>query len=106
MIEPTTRVKRNSRVAFRKLADEEGGVLLLLDTAQYHGVNPIGALIWELAEPAPSFDALVASIEAKLEDPPADLSSDVEEFLEDLAERGLVELGEGDEDSREATAGP
>jgi len=92
MIDPTTRVQRGDRVVFRNLA-EGGGVLLHLDTTQYHGVNELGAVIWELAETGPSFEALIESLTAKLEDPPADLVADVQEFLNDLAERNLVELG-------------
>ena len=32
------------------LAEGEGGVLLHLDSGQYHGVNPVGLAIWELLE--------------------------------------------------------
>lgn len=91
MIEPTTTVHRGDRVVFRNLT-EGGGVLLHLDTTQYHGVNELGAVIWELAETGPSFETLIESLTAKLDDPPADLASDVEGFLNDLAERNLVEL--------------
>jgi hypothetical protein len=90
MIESTTKVQRNERVVFRNLPD--GAVLLHLDTAAYHGVNEVGAAIWELLDPAPAFGDLVAALRAKLDDPPDDLDQETGEYLDDLAARGLVEL--------------
>ena len=66
--------------------------MLHLDTAQYPGVNEVGAAIWELTEPAPSFEGLVAAVRERVEDPPADLEADVEEFVYALKERGLIDL--------------
>jgi hypothetical protein len=43
-----------------------------------------------------AFGDLVASLRGRLEDPPADLEADVESFLRELEERGLVELGNGE----------
>jgi Coenzyme PQQ synthesis protein D (PqqD) len=91
MIEPTTTVRRSPRATFRRL-DDGSAVVLHLDTAQYHGVNEVGAVIWELTEPAPSFEALVAAVGERVEDPPADLEADVEEFVYALKERGLIDL--------------
>jgi Coenzyme PQQ synthesis protein D (PqqD) len=92
MIDPTTTVHRNPRAAFRRLAEGSGGVLLHLDSTQYHGVNEVGAAIWELAESDIAFGDLVASLRGRLDDPPADLEGDVESFLSELSERQLVEL--------------
>lgn len=92
MIDPTTKVHRNDRVVFRNLP--EGAVLLHLDTAAYHGVNEVGAAIWELLEPSPAFGELVEQLRGKLDDPPDDLEGDVTAYVEDLAERGLVRVGD------------
>jgi hypothetical protein len=91
MIEPTTTVRRSPRATFRRL-DDGSAVVLHLDTAQYHGVNEVGAVIWELTEPGPTFEGLVAAVRERVEDPPADLEGDVEEFVYALNERGLVDL--------------
>lgn len=91
MIEPTTTVRRSPRATFRRL-DDGSAVVLHLDTAQYHGVNEVGAVIWELTEPAPSFEGLVAAVRERVEDPPGDLEADVEEFVYALKERGLIDL--------------
>ena len=92
MIEPGTTIHHNPRVVFRQLAGEEGGVLLHLDTANYHGVNNVGAAIWELSEDGPSFESLVGRLQLELQDPPAELSTDVEGFVTELADRGLLQL--------------
>ena len=92
MISPEMRIRRSSRATFRKL-DDGTAVVLHLDTAQYHGVNEVGAEIWALVEDGVTFELLVAGLRAKLEDAPDELEADVEEFLRALEERGLVELG-------------
>jgi hypothetical protein len=91
MIEPTTTVRRSPRATFRRL-DDGSAVILHLDTAQYHGVNEVGAVIWELTEPGPTFEDLVGAVRATIDEPPADLESDVEEFVYALKERGLIDL--------------
>jgi hypothetical protein len=95
MIEPTTTVRRSPRATFRRL-DDGSAVILHLDTAQYHGVNEVGAVIWEMTEPGPTFEDLVAAVRSKVEDPPGDLDSDVEEFVYALKERGLIDLVSAD----------
>jgi hypothetical protein len=91
MIEPDTVVRRNERATFRKLEDGSG-VILHLDSTQYHGVNQVGATIWELTEVPRSFAELVEGLRRQLENPPAALEDDVEEFLRALADRDLVSL--------------
>ena len=88
MIANTTVFRRNDRVEYRAL-DGEGGVLLHLDTANYHGVNQVGGLIWELLD-GRSFAALLEELEARIEDVPASFESEIAAFLEDLSERDLV----------------
>ena len=94
MIDGDTAVSRNPRAAFRKLGEGGGGVILHLDTAEYHGVNEIGSLVWSLLEAGQrTFDSLVESLRADIENPPEDLSKDISEFLEGLQQRDLVVLG-------------
>ena len=96
MIDATTKVHRNPRAVFRRLAEGSGGVLLHLDSTQYHGVNEVGAAIWELTEEDVAFGDLLTALRGRLDDPPADLEADVESFLRELEERGLVELRTGE----------
>ena len=44
------RVRRNPDVAYQALAEGEGGVLLSLETGEYHGVNDTGGRIWNLID--------------------------------------------------------
>ncbi len=95
MIEPDTVVRRSERATFRKLEDGSG-VILHLDTTQYHGVNEVGAAIWELTDAPRSFADLVEGLQRQLDDPPSGLEADVEDFLRALQERDLVSLSSGD----------
>jgi hypothetical protein len=98
MIDPSTVVRHDPRATFRRLADEQGGVVLHLDTSLYHGVNEIGAAIWELSEDGLPFGDLVSALRERVEDPPADLEGDIEEFVYALKERGLILLASPDDE--------
>ena len=65
-------------------------VLLHLETGQYHELNPIGALIWQLLDGKRGTAEVSAEIRAKVHDPPADLDAVVAGFVSDLKARGLV----------------
>ena len=93
MMDGSTTVRHSDRVVFRKLTGEEGGVLLHLDAGQYHGVNGVGAEIWKLSEDAPTRATLIERLRERLEDPPEDLAADVDGFLTDLSQRGLIDVG-------------
>lgn len=99
MIDPTTRIRPSPRAAYRKLTEGAGAVLLNLDTAAYHGLNEVGALIWSLIEGGTTYGELVRGLRERLEDAPPELEADVTNFLRDLQARDLVVLGEeGDRD--------
>jgi hypothetical protein len=88
-IEPGTSVRRSPRASFRRL-ENGSAVVLHLDTAQYHGLNEVGAAIWELAD-GRSFDEIVRGLREKIDDPPPHLDDEVAEFLQALHDRELVE---------------
>lgn len=90
---PSTEVQRNPRVVHRSLVNDSGAVLLHLDTGAYHGLDQIGELIWGLIEEPISYARLVDELRDRVEDPPAELASDVAAFLRQLKERDLVILG-------------
>jgi len=88
-IEPGTSVRRSPRAEFRRLENGTVGVWHL-DTGQYHGLNEVGAAIWDLAD-GRSFESIVEGLRDALDDPPDRLEDDVREFLDALHERELVE---------------
>jgi hypothetical protein len=92
MIDSTTRIRRNPDVVYRSLEDEQGGVLLHMQSGEYHGLNELGSLIWGLIENETRFTDLVDGVRAETEDAPASVDEDVSRFVEDLSARELVQL--------------
>ncbi len=85
-------VQRNPRVVFRQLNDGSG-VLLHLDSTNYHGLDPMGAVIWNLLESPKTIDMLLAELRASFPETPPALADDIHEFVGDLKERDLVQAG-------------
>jgi hypothetical protein len=83
-------IETNPRVVYRDLAPEDGGVLLHLDTGLYHGVNPLGSMIWHLLEGGTTAAELVEELGCRLGSTPPDLEADVFAFLAGLRRRDLV----------------
>jgi hypothetical protein len=85
-----TPLRRNPDVAFRELTEEEGGVLLHLPTGSYHGVNAVGALVWDLLDGERTPTDVVSAVRDQVDDPPDQLDSEVRAFIAALRERNLV----------------
>lgn len=85
------KIRRNPHIAYRDLAAGEGGVLLHLETGSYHGVNVVGALIWDLIDGDRDRAELVVAVRQRLIDPPEDLDAEVAGFLDDLRQRDLIQ---------------
>lgn len=80
---------RNPKVVHSRLADGEA-VLLHLETAQYHELNPIGALIWDMIDGRRTPGEIGSEIRTKVEDVPDNIDDIVEAFLTQLRRRGLI----------------
>jgi hypothetical protein len=85
-------VRRNQRVVSQRIAGEKAAVLLHLDTSAYHSLNEVGALIWDLIENPTGVERLRALVAEQFPDAPSSLDADLTEFLQQLADRGLVEF--------------
>ncbi|MFP5299132.1 MAG: PqqD family protein [Actinomycetota bacterium] len=83
-------IKQNPRVVFRELGADAGAVLLHLGTSAYFKLNETGVMIYKLTEEGVSLQQLCESVRHRLEDAPSDIESDIEGFVEALAERDLV----------------
>jgi hypothetical protein len=86
----TTIVSRSPRAAFREIARGQGAVILNLDTADYHGVNEIGSVIWSLLEEPKTIGDLAKELRLRLQDSPPDLEDDLIGFVSELERRDLV----------------
>jgi hypothetical protein len=84
-IDPSTTLAKNENVAFRRLAEGEGGVLLHLESGEYHGINEVGCLIWELVDGERTVDGLVVA-----------LGEDGAELVGEAAEDGHLVLSQPD----------
>jgi hypothetical protein len=83
-------LRRNPDVAFRELAEGEGGVLLHLVSGSYHGLNDVGALIWELVDGQKTSADIIDAVRQQVDDPPPSLDEQVTSFIAALRERELV----------------
>jgi hypothetical protein len=94
MFDPTTKIRRNPDVVFRQLEEEQGGVLLHLQSGEYHGVNDLGSMIWRLIEQETTFADVVAGVRAEAQDVPDSVDAEVSDFLDELRQRDLIEVTE------------
>lgn len=85
-----SKLRKNPRVVYRHLAEHGGGVLLHLDSGQYHAVNETGSAIWELLDGHRTVGEVAEELSARVSDPPSEVDRDVELFLTAMRERGLV----------------
>jgi hypothetical protein len=92
MIDQATRIRRNPDVVYRQLEEDQGGVLLHLESGEYHGLNDLGSVIWRLIENESTFAQVVAGVRSQAEDAPDNVDQEVASFLDDLNRRDLVEL--------------
>ena len=86
----TSRPRQNPDVAYRALSAEEGGVLLHLRSGEYHGVNELGLVIWELLDGERTVAEVVEAVRAQTDDAPPHLADDVVGFLDSMRELELV----------------
>lgn len=85
-------VKRNPRIVARQLGEPDGAVLLHLDTGAYHGLNPVGFVVWDLVDGTRTVAELVDGVRARISDAPPEVEHDVLSFLEAALARDLVLL--------------
>jgi hypothetical protein len=87
-----SKVSRNPKIVARELGEPQGAVLLHLETGAYHGLNPVGFLVWDLIDGERTVGDLVEGVRARIEDPPPQVEQDVLKFLEAGLARDLILL--------------
>jgi len=83
-------LRRNPKVVFQAHAGEAGGVLLSLESGEYHGVNDVGWFIWDLIDGARTASEIAGAVRREFADVPPGLEDEVAGFLESLRARDLV----------------
>ena len=92
-MQPDVVIRRSPRAVFRKLADGAGAVVLHLDTAAYHGLDEVGAMIWaSVPDEGVRFEQLLQGLRSQLRGAPPELDEEIAEFLAGLSQRNLIVL--------------
>jgi len=81
-------------VVYRDFVNET--VILNLETGRYHGVNHTGGEILAALERSETIGAAAERLAAEHDQPLEDVERHVSAFCTDLADRGLIELRDGD----------
>jgi hypothetical protein len=87
-----SKIARNPKIVARELGEPQGAVLLHLETGAYHGLNPVGFVVWELIDGERTVADLVEGVRARIEDAPPQVEQDVIKFLEAGLARNLILL--------------
>jgi len=79
---------KSPKSAWRIIEGE--AVILSMDTKVLRGLNPVGSRIWDLIDGQRSLEDIVAVIVQEFDVAPGQAAQDVEAFIRDLLDRGLV----------------
>lgn len=77
-----------STSAWRLIAGE--AVILSLDTKVLRGLNAVGSRVWDLIDGQRTVDDIVGVIVEEFDVPPPQASADVQAFVRELLDKGLV----------------
>jgi len=69
---------------------DDWAILFDPDTGDAFGLNPIGVHIWKRLDGNHSFKDILKDLQEGYEDVPEEAEGDLQEFIEDLVQRGLV----------------
>ena len=82
------KVTPSNDVLSREIQNET--VLLDLKTEQYFGLDDVGSRVWQLIRDGVSLEEIVDRLHAQYDVDAASLRTDVERFVAQLSEAGLV----------------
>jgi hypothetical protein len=74
---------------------ENESVILNLDTESYHGLDDVGSSMWKALTHTSSIQEAYEALLPQYEVEPAQLRQDLDDFLEKLRQRGMVEFVAG-----------
>ena len=79
---------KSPKSAWRTIEGE--AVILSMDTKVLRGLNPVGSRIWELIDGQRAVEEITGIIVQEFDVAPGQAAKDVEAFIRDLLDRGLV----------------
>ena len=79
---------KSPKSAWRTIEGE--AVILSMDTKVLRGLNPVGSRIWELIDGQRAVEEITGVIVQEFDVAPGQAAKDVEAFIRDLLDRGLV----------------
>jgi hypothetical protein len=88
--DPTAIFVRSSKPVETTVGSEV--VLMTLDSGECLGLGETGSDVWRLLEQPTRLEPVVAALRAAYAAPPGAIEQDVAELLEQMVERGLVEV--------------
>ena len=71
---------------------ENESVILNLETESYHGLDNVGTRMWEALTRSENIQAAYESLLSDYEVDPATLRQDLQDFINQMVTRGLVDL--------------
>ena len=84
--------KRNPQNAFRTV-DDDGGLVVNPIAHDVTVLNPVGSLIYSMLDGSHSVQQIVEAVVAQYDVTEDQARQDVDAFLADLRERGMLEAG-------------
>ena len=73
-------------------SDEDGSVLINLQSGKVFSLNGVGAKIWTMLEQGASFDGVLDTLSREYNLPSAELKNDLDGFIKDLARKDLLKV--------------
>ena len=76
-------------------SDEDGSVLINLQSGKVFSLNGVGAKVWTMLEQGASFDGVLDALSHEYNLASAELRNDLDVFIEDLAQKKLLKVTAG-----------
>jgi hypothetical protein len=73
-------------------SDEDGSVLINLQSGKVFSLNGVGAKVWTMIERGASLDGVVDALSHEYNVPSADLRNDLDGFIDELARKDLLHV--------------
>ena len=89
-VQPAVIVRVPQHVVFKSFVSET--VVLNLETGKYHGLNSTAGRMLEALDRLGNVEDVVAVLSEEFRIPSETLRADVDEFCEEMTQRGLLEL--------------